>query len=53
MIPPRGKFGSPHVSLVQFLFLDGHITAIDSNLGPARLLALCTIAGRETVDSIP
>lgn len=50
--PALGKFGSAHSGFVQSLFLDGHVTAIDSNLDPARLLALCTIAGRETVDPI-
>jgi prepilin-type N-terminal cleavage/methylation domain-containing protein/prepilin-type processing-associated H-X9-DG protein len=47
--PQGSKFGSAHVGVVQFLFLDGHVSAIDDTIDKAELMALSTIAGRETV----
>jgi prepilin-type processing-associated H-X9-DG protein len=42
------KFGSAHVGVVHFLFLDGHVSAIDDAIDPKQLMALSTIAGGET-----
>jgi prepilin-type processing-associated H-X9-DG protein len=46
--PAQGKFGSAHVGVVQFLYLDGHVTAIDDTIDKTELMALSTIAGGET-----
>jgi prepilin-type N-terminal cleavage/methylation domain-containing protein/prepilin-type processing-associated H-X9-DG protein len=43
------KFGSVHTGIVNFLFLDGHVTAIDDAISPTDLIALSTIAGGEQV----
>jgi prepilin-type N-terminal cleavage/methylation domain-containing protein/prepilin-type processing-associated H-X9-DG protein len=46
---PASKFGSAHVGVVQFLFLDGHVSPIDDTIDKTELMALSTIAGGETV----
>ncbi|HTQ38079.1 MAG TPA: DUF1559 domain-containing protein [Pirellulales bacterium] len=43
------KFGSSHVGIVHFLFLDGHVSPIDDTIDPVQLMALSTIAGGESV----
>jgi prepilin-type N-terminal cleavage/methylation domain-containing protein/prepilin-type processing-associated H-X9-DG protein len=43
------KFGSAHPGITQFLFLDGHVTALSDNISPTDLAALCTMSGGETV----
>ncbi|MCE9556251.1 MAG: DUF1559 domain-containing protein [Planctomycetes bacterium] len=48
--PALGKFGSSHAGFAQFLFLDGHVTAYDDNMDANKLLALCTMAGSESVN---
>jgi prepilin-type N-terminal cleavage/methylation domain-containing protein/prepilin-type processing-associated H-X9-DG protein len=46
----RTKFGSAHSSnLVQFVFLDGHVTAIRPDVAIEVLKALCTIGGDESL----
>ncbi|HZZ29462.1 MAG TPA: DUF1559 domain-containing protein [Pirellulales bacterium] len=41
------KFGSNHVGVVQFVYLDGHVSAIDDTILAKDLMALSTIAGGE------
>ena len=43
------KFGSLHPGIVQFVFLDGHVSSIDDAIAPKDLMALSTIAGGEAV----
>ncbi|MGB6045369.1 MAG: DUF1559 domain-containing protein [Pirellulales bacterium] len=43
------RFGSSHAGVTQFVFLDGHVSAISNEIPDDQLLALCTIAGGETV----
>jgi prepilin-type N-terminal cleavage/methylation domain-containing protein len=45
----QAKFGSAHVGVVHFVFLDGHVSAINDTITPAELMALSTIAGGEAV----
>jgi prepilin-type processing-associated H-X9-DG protein len=45
--PGAGKFGSEHSGVSQFVFLDGHVTPITSNIATPDLMALSTIAGNE------
>jgi prepilin-type N-terminal cleavage/methylation domain-containing protein/prepilin-type processing-associated H-X9-DG protein len=47
--PGLGKFRSWHPGVSQFLFLDGHVSAISNNIAAADLLAMCTIAGGEPI----
>jgi prepilin-type N-terminal cleavage/methylation domain-containing protein/prepilin-type processing-associated H-X9-DG protein len=44
-----GEFGSAHTGIVQFLYLDGHVEAIENTIDKADLMALSTIAGGETI----
>jgi prepilin-type N-terminal cleavage/methylation domain-containing protein/prepilin-type processing-associated H-X9-DG protein len=44
-----GEFGSAHTGIVQFLYLDGHVEAIENTIDKTDLMALSTIAGGETV----
>jgi prepilin-type processing-associated H-X9-DG protein len=44
-----GEFGSAHTGIVQFLYLDGHVEAIENTIDKTELMALSTIAGGETV----
>jgi prepilin-type N-terminal cleavage/methylation domain-containing protein len=41
------KFGSSHVGVCQFVYLDGHVSAINNTILPQDLMALSTIAGGE------
>jgi prepilin-type processing-associated H-X9-DG protein len=43
------KFGSMHQGIVQFVFLDGHVSPIDDTIAAKDLMALSSIAGGETV----
>src|SRR3954463_4242692 len=42
-------FGSEHASIVQFVYLDAHVDALDRGIDKKLLLALSTFAGGETV----
>jgi prepilin-type N-terminal cleavage/methylation domain-containing protein len=44
-----GIFGSAHVGVNGFLFLDGHVTGIDDAISTTELMALSTINGGETI----
>lgn len=47
--PAQSKFGSAHVGVNHFLFLDGHVSPISDTIDTKELMALSTIAGGETV----
>jgi prepilin-type N-terminal cleavage/methylation domain-containing protein len=47
--PDLGKFGSLHLGLTQFVYLDGHVGVIRSTIDTPTLVALSTIAGGEVV----
>jgi prepilin-type N-terminal cleavage/methylation domain-containing protein len=47
--PDRMKFGSEHPSVVQFVYLDGHVDALDKDISKDTLKALSTIGGDEVV----
>jgi prepilin-type N-terminal cleavage/methylation domain-containing protein len=47
--PDKSKFGSAHPSVVQFVFLDGHVDALDKDTSKETLKALSTIGGDEVV----
>lgn len=48
--PNNGSFSSDHSGGAQFVFCDGSVHFIRDNIDPVVFKALCTIAGRETVD---
>jgi prepilin-type N-terminal cleavage/methylation domain-containing protein/prepilin-type processing-associated H-X9-DG protein len=43
------KFGSSHIGVVHFVFLDGHVSPLNDTIDPKLLMALSTIAGGESV----
>jgi prepilin-type N-terminal cleavage/methylation domain-containing protein len=43
------RFGGPHSSICQFVFLDGHVDAITDSINKTDLMALSTISGNEQV----
>ena len=43
------KFGSAHVTVTQFVFLDGHVASISNFISETDFKALSTMAGGETV----
>jgi prepilin-type N-terminal cleavage/methylation domain-containing protein/prepilin-type processing-associated H-X9-DG protein len=45
--PSNRKFGSLHVGVTMFAFLDGHVEAIANDIDVKTLMALATIAGGE------
>ena len=45
----QAKFGSSHVGMCNFLFLDGHVSPISDTIATTELMSLSTIAGGETV----
>jgi prepilin-type N-terminal cleavage/methylation domain-containing protein len=45
--PDKTKFGSAHRGIVQFVFLDGHVRALRTDIAVAALKALSTIGGGE------
>jgi prepilin-type N-terminal cleavage/methylation domain-containing protein/prepilin-type processing-associated H-X9-DG protein len=48
--PDRTKFGSAHSgSVVQFVYLDGHVTALRPDVAIDALKAVCTIGGEEAM----
>jgi hypothetical protein len=47
--PGRAKFGGPHSSICQFVYLDGHVAAITDTITKADLMGLSTISGSERV----
>jgi prepilin-type N-terminal cleavage/methylation domain-containing protein len=47
--PDKYKFGSVHPGIVQFVFLDGHVSAIRSDIPAEQFLGLSTIGGSEIV----
>ena len=52
---PAGREANSAVRIsawFDFLFLDGHVTALDDTIDPSELLALCTMAGGETLKRI-
>jgi prepilin-type N-terminal cleavage/methylation domain-containing protein len=47
--PELGKFGSSHVGVTQFVYLDGHVVGIRNTIDAKTLIALSTIGGGEVV----
>jgi prepilin-type processing-associated H-X9-DG protein len=47
--PDTTKFGSEHASVVQFVYLDGHVEALQKDISKDTLKALSTIAGDEVI----
>jgi prepilin-type processing-associated H-X9-DG protein len=47
--PHKTKFGGAHSSVVQFVFLDGHVDALEKEMSKDALKALSTIGGEEVV----
>jgi prepilin-type processing-associated H-X9-DG protein len=45
----NAKFGGPHSSICQFVYLDGHVAAITDTITKPDLMALGTISGGERV----
>ena len=45
------KFGSEHNQLVHFVFLDGHVTALDGSIDNLTLRRLSTIADGQVIDT--
>lgn len=45
------KFGSEHSQLVQFVFLDGHVKALNSSIEDKTLQQLSTIADGQVIDT--
>ena len=45
------KFGSEHVRMAQFVFLDGHVEPLHYSMSLAVLQGLSTIAGAEQVSA--
>lgn len=43
-----GVFGSEHIGIIQFLYLDGHVEPIETTVDKTLLMAMSTIAGSET-----
>ena len=43
------KFGSNHLGVTQFVYLDGHVATLSDYITDNAFLALCTIAGGEPV----
>ena len=43
------KFGSEHSSVVQMVFLDGHVEALVREISKETLQAISTIAGEEVI----
>jgi hypothetical protein len=50
--PEQGKFGSSHVGITHFVYLDGHVGVIRNTVDAATLRALSTIGGGE-VATVP
>lgn len=46
---PDERFGSSHPSVVQFVYLDGHVSALTTNIGVNVLKGLSTVGGDEVV----
>jgi prepilin-type N-terminal cleavage/methylation domain-containing protein/prepilin-type processing-associated H-X9-DG protein len=46
---PDERFGSLHSGVVQFVFLDGHVAALSTDIDVNTLMALSTVGGSETV----
>ena len=42
-------FGGPHSGVVQFVWLDGHVTGVDRAIDDEALLGMSTIGGGELV----
>jgi prepilin-type processing-associated H-X9-DG protein len=51
--PDKSKFGGAHASVVQFVFLDGHVEALQRDISKETLKALSTIGGDEVVADSP
>jgi prepilin-type processing-associated H-X9-DG protein len=49
----KSKFGSAHSSVVQFVFLDGHVAGLQRDISTETLKALSTIGGDEIVADSP
>jgi prepilin-type N-terminal cleavage/methylation domain-containing protein/prepilin-type processing-associated H-X9-DG protein len=47
--PDKYKFGSVHPGIAQFVFLDGHVSAIRSDIPAEQFVGLSTIGGSEIV----
>ena len=47
--PELGKFGSSHVGVTQFVYLDGHVGVIRNSIDAKTLVALSTIGGGEVI----
>jgi hypothetical protein len=47
----KSRFGSHHPGIVQFVFLDGHVSALTSEIDQETLNALASIAGDDLVDA--
>jgi prepilin-type processing-associated H-X9-DG protein len=46
---PDDRFGSAHSGVVQFVFLDGHVDALETDIAIPTLVGLSTIGGGEVV----
>jgi prepilin-type processing-associated H-X9-DG protein len=46
---PDERFGSPHSGVVQFVYLDGHVDSLQTDIDRATLLGLSSIGGREVL----
>jgi prepilin-type processing-associated H-X9-DG protein len=47
--PCKYGWGSFHPGIIQFVFCDGHVIAIETSIDTTVLIALGTIAGDETI----
>lgn len=47
--PELAKFGSSHVGVTQFVYLDGHVGVLQNTIDPRILTALSTIGGGEVL----
>jgi prepilin-type N-terminal cleavage/methylation domain-containing protein/prepilin-type processing-associated H-X9-DG protein len=46
---PDERFGGPHSGVVQFVYLDGHVDAVETGIDATTLQALSSIGGGEVV----
>ena len=46
---PDERFGSPHSGVVQFVYLDGHVDSLQTDIDKATLLGLSSIGGSEVL----
>jgi prepilin-type N-terminal cleavage/methylation domain-containing protein/prepilin-type processing-associated H-X9-DG protein len=46
---PDDRFGGPHSGVVQFVYLDGHVDALETDINEDTLLGLSSIGGSEVL----